>query len=162
VDYLLKPVKAEELKNAVQKFREFHRENKPVDNYLKLAQLITKNSVDYKERIVTRMGGLLKIVNISDVAYFYTENKITYACTKQHGTFAIDETLEELEGILNPRQFFRINRQFIVSIDSIDKMLIVSKSRVKLTLQPPSPLETIASTERSGQFKKWLGGEVIE
>ena len=99
------------------------------------------------------------MVNISDAAYFYTENKVTYVRTKANATYAIDETLEELEMILNPKQFFRINRQFIVGIDSIDKMLVVSKSRVKLSLIPPAEHETIASTERSSTFKKWLTGD---
>ena len=158
VDYLLKPIKEEELKTAISKYKEFHEKKKTEIDYLKLAQEISRSRPEYRERIVTRFGGLLKIINISDCAYFYTENKITYATTKQNAKFAIDENLDELEAILDPKQFFRINRQFIVGIKSIEKMIVVSKSRVKITLNPPSELETIASTERSSTFKKWIEG----
>lgn len=160
VDYLLKPLKSEELKKAITKYKElFLNKDAPVIDYLKIAQYISNNNPEYRERIVTRFGGLLKMVNINDSAYFFTENKVTYVRTKANATYAIDETLEELETILNPKQFFRINRQFIVGINSIDKMLVVSKSRVKLTLIPPAEHETIASTERSSTFKKWLTGD---
>jgi two-component system, LytTR family, response regulator LytT len=160
VDYLLKPLKAEDLKNAIDKYKNlFQKKESSSIDYSKIAQYISKHNPEYRERLVTRFGGLLKMVNISDAAYFYTENKVTYVRTKANSTFAIDETLEELEAILNPKQFFRINRQFIIAINSIEKMLVVSKSRVKLTLNPPADYETIASTERSSSFKKWLAGE---
>jgi len=160
VDYLLKPLKIEELKRAIEKFKSlFLKKENPAIDYLKIAQYISKNNPEFRERLVTRFGGLLKMINISDVAYFYTENKVTHVRTKANETYAIDETLEELETILNPKQFFRINRQYIVGINSIDKMLVVSKSRVKLNLIPVAEHETIASTERSSTFKKWLTGE---
>jgi len=160
VDYLLKPIKQEDLANALKKFKELHTKQQSVEiDYPALAKFISGSRKEYKERLVTRFGGLLKTITINDAAYFYTENKITYVCTKQKNKFAIDETLEELEAILNPKQFFRINRQFIIGIDSIEKMIVVSKSRVKLFLTPPSEYETIASTDRSSQFKKWLAGE---
>jgi DNA-binding LytR/AlgR family response regulator len=160
VDYLLKPLKQADLKNAIDKFKNlFSKKPEPEVDYFKIAQYISKHNPEYRERLVTRFGGLLKMVNISDAAYFYTENKVTYVRTKANATFALDETLEELETMLNPKQFFRINRQYIVGINSIDKMLVVSKSRVKLTLNPPAEHETIASTERSSSFKKWLTGE---
>jgi two-component system response regulator LytT len=160
IDYLLKPLKAAELKNAIDKYKEYYKKkDESAIDYFKIAQYISKHNPDFRERLVTRFGGLLKMINISDAAYFFTENKVTYVRTKLNSTFAIDETLEELETILNPKQFFRINRQYIVGINSIDKMMVVSKSRVKLNLIPPAEHETIASTERSSTFKKWLTGE---
>jgi two-component system response regulator LytT len=160
IDYLLKPLKAPELKNAIEKYKQYYKkkEESTID-YFKIAQYISNHNPGFRERLVTRFGGLLKMINISDAAYFFTENKVTYVRTKSNSTFAIDETLEELETLLNPKQFFRINRQYIVGINSIDKMLVVSKSRVKLNLIPPAEHETIASTERSSTFKKWLTGE---
>jgi two-component system response regulator LytT len=159
IDYLLKPVKSEDLVSAIRKFRYISSIKNPIEiDYSKLAKYISEHKKEYKERLVTRMGGLLKTINISDAAYFYTENKITYVCTIQRNKLAVDETLEELEEILNPKFFFRINRQFIINIDSIEKMIVVSKSRVKLFLNPPAEFETIASTDRSSQFKKWLAG----
>ncbi|MBP7166821.1 MAG: LytTR family transcriptional regulator DNA-binding domain-containing protein, partial [Bacteroidia bacterium] len=72
--------------------------------------------------------------------------------------YPIDYNLDELETMLDPDQFFRINRQFIINISSIDKMLAWSKSRVKVVLKPPTTEDTIVSTERSPNFKDWLTG----
>jgi len=160
LDYILKPVKQEELTAALNKFKNIYAEKKePVVDYQKLAELIAQEKTTYKKRLLIRYGDLFKTIEIKDAAYFYSENKISYVCTKQNARYALDNTLDELEKILEPKEFFRINRQFIISIEAIDKMIAVSKSRVKLTLKPPSDHETIVSTERSPEFKKWLSGE---
>ena len=160
IDYLLKPVKQEELASALNKFKSVYAQKNetPVD-YRKLADLITGEKTSFKKRLLIRYGDLLKTIEIKDAAYFYSENKISYVCTYQNARHALDQTLDELEKMLEPKEFFRINRQFIVGVNSIDKMLAVSKSRVKLTLKPPADQETIVSTERSPEFKKWLAGE---
>jgi DNA-binding LytR/AlgR family response regulator len=160
VDYLLKPIKEAELAGALKKFNElFYQKNIPLPDYSELYELFKKEKSTYKKRILVRYGDLIKMININDAAYFSSEDKTTYVQTKQNLKYSIDYTLDELEKILDPKEFYRINRQFIVSIGSIDKMITVSKSRVKLTLKPPTPLDTIASTDRSSGFKKWLAGE---
>jgi len=160
LDYLLKPVKPEELAAALNKFKRLYAEKKgSAVDYEKLVEFISKEKTEYKKRLLIRYGDLFKTVEIKDAAYFYSENKISYVCTKQNARYSLDNTLDELEKILEPKEFFRINRQFIISVDAIDKMIAVSKSRVKLTLKPPSDQETIVSTERSPEFKKWLAGE---
>lgn len=159
VDYLLKPVKEEELKSALKKYRQLHGEpEKPAVDYEKLAELIHREKSGFKKRLLIRYGDILKMIDIKDAAYFFSENKMTYVCTKEKSKHAVDHTLDELEKMLDPEKFFRINRQFIVSADSIDKMITVSKSRVKLALKPPSEHETIVSSERSGRFREWLAG----
>ena len=102
--------------------------------------------------------GANKMVEVAEVAYFYTEDKINYLCTAANLRYPIDYNLDELETMLDPDQFFRINRQFIINISSIDKMLAWSKSRVKVVLKPPTTEDTIVSTERSPNFKDWLTG----
>ena len=160
IDYILKPVKQEELAAALSKFKSIYPvKNETAVDYQKLADIIAGEKTGYKKRLLIRYGDLLKTIEIKDAAYFYSENKISYVATKQGASYALDNTLDELEKMLEPKEFFRINRQFIVSVDAIDKMLAVSKSRVKLTLKPPSDQETIVSTERSPEFKKWLAGE---
>jgi two-component system response regulator LytT len=99
------------------------------------------------------------MVEVKDVAYFYTEDKINYLCTQQGLRYPVDFNLDELEQLIDPSEFFRINRQFIVNISSIEKMLAWSKSRVKLILKPASDIETIVSTDRSPHFKEWLTGK---
>lgn len=79
--------------------------------------------------------------------------------TKDGKRYVIDYNLDQLETLLDNKIFFRINRQFIIGIHSLDEMLTYSKSRVLIKLNPPCKIETIVSTERSGEFKQWPGGE---
>jgi two-component system response regulator LytT len=156
IDYLLKPIKMEELKRAFDKLHFFNEENsRQMENLLKKLAL---HSRDYQKRIVIRYGDTIKMVEVSDVAYFYTSEKINYLCTHADLRYPLDHNLDELEHMLDPAVFFRINRQFIVNIHAIDKMLAWSKSRVKVVLRPPSKEDTIVSTERSPHFKGWLTG----
>jgi two-component system LytT family response regulator len=115
-------------------------------------------SKELQKRIIIRYGDTIKMVEINDVAYFYTEDKINFLCTKDNLRYPIDQNLDELEAITDDAIFFRINRQFIVNIAAIDKMLAWSKSRVKIVLKPVCEHETIVSTERSPHFKEWLTG----
>jgi DNA-binding LytR/AlgR family response regulator len=101
----------------------------------------------------------LHSIPLAEAAYFYTQHKNVYIVTTSGKKLPIDQKLDHLEEILDPLKFFRINRQFIISIDAIDKMYAYSKSRVKLTLKPPSDQDIIVSTIRSPEFKKWLSGK---
>ncbi|HUS01046.1 MAG TPA: LytTR family DNA-binding domain-containing protein, partial [Chitinophagaceae bacterium] len=87
------------------------------------------------------------------------EDKINFLTTNEGRRYTIDYNLDALESMLNPKTYFRINRQFIISIQSISEMFTYSKSRVLVKLNPTSKHETIVSTERSGDFKLWLGDE---
>lgn len=158
IDYLLKPIKLEELKRAFSKLQSFNEENtRQIESMLKKFSI---QSRDFQKRIVIRYGDTIKMVEVNDVAYFYTEDKINYLCTREDLRYPVDHNLDELDHMLDPAEFFRINRQFIVNIHAIDKMLAWSKSRVKVILRPPSKEDTIVSTERSPHFKTWLVGNV--
>ena len=160
VDYLLKPVKKTELAAAVEKFKSIYLTGKQpdIDNLRLLLQALTKTQ-QYKQRFVLRIGEHMKIIEVNEIAYFYTENKANFIILKEGKRYLADNTLDQLEGMLDPKVFFRINRQFIVSYPSIAEMFTYSKSRVLLKLNPSSKLDTIVSTERSAAFKAWLGGE---
>jgi len=160
VDYLLKPVKKTDLSAAIEKFKTVYLSNKKDDNnnLQQLLQALQKTQ-QYKQRFVLRVGEHMKIIEVPDIAYFYTENKANFIISKDGKRHLVDNTLDQLEAMLDPKIFFRINRQFIVSYPSIAEMFTYSKSRVLLKLNPPSKLDTIVSTERSAAFKSWLGGE---
>ena len=160
VDYLLKPIKKNELSSAIEKFKSLHLTGKKSDNdnLHQLLQALQKTQ-QYKQRFVLRIGEHMRIVEVPDIAYFYTENKANFIITKDNKRYLADNTLDQLESMLDPKLFFRINRQFIVSYPSIAEMFTYSKARVLLKLNPPSKLDTIVSTERSAAFKSWLGGE---
>ena len=157
IDYILKPVKKEELRTAFDKFRRL--KGSAMTDINQLISQLTSNKKEYQKRIIIRYGENIKMVEVKEVSYFYTEDKINYLCTFGNMRFPIDFNLDEVEKLVDPNDFFRINRQFIVSIASIEKMLAWSKSRVKLILKPNMEAETIVSTERSPLFKEWLTGK---
>jgi two-component system LytT family response regulator len=151
VDYLLKPIKKDALAAALKKFQDLNEGSK-ID-YQKLAQqLEPQQSV----RFLIRLGQQIKLLELKDVAYAYTEERITFLMTNQGRRYPIDYSLEKLEELLPDRSYFRINRQFIIGFHAIQEMIAYSKGRVKLILNPPSEQDTIVSTERSPVFKKWL------
>lgn len=153
IDYLLKPIKKEELKNAIQKYKS--SQESVVFNYAELAKHLESGNSNKLKRFLIRVGQTLKPIAVNDVSYFYTENRITFLFTKEGKRYPIEYSLDKLEEDLDGATYFRINRQFIVRVSAITKMVVVSKSRVKLYLDPGS-VESIVSTERSGKFKKWL------
>jgi DNA-binding LytR/AlgR family response regulator len=160
IHYLLKPVKKEELQEAIEKFRKTHagKSHNTID-FEKMLSVFKQPVANYKERFIIRFGEHIKTIETQDIAYFYTENKANYAVMKDGKRYPVDHNLDELEQLINPKSFFRINRQFIISYNSITEMVSYSKSRVLIKLNPLSKLETIVSTERSAAFKSWLAGE---
>jgi DNA-binding LytR/AlgR family response regulator len=158
IDYLLKPIKKDELAYAIAKYKKLYKTAAPF-NIEQLLKFIQPQAQEYKKRFVVKYGEHIKTVNIEDVAYFYTEDKINFLTTKENRRFTVDFNLDTLETMLEPSTFFRINRQYIIAIQSIAEMFTYSKSRVLIKLNPPAKHETIVSTERSGAFKQWLGDE---
>ncbi len=157
IDYLLKPIKKEELTAAINKYKQLKNNVQTTAlDINKLLQSFTPTAANYKTRFIVRYGEHIKTINIQDVAYFYTEDKINFLTTKEGRRYTIDFNLDTLETMLDPKIFFRINRQYIIGIHSITEMFAYSKSRVLVKLNPPTKQETVVSTERSGDFKLWL------
>ncbi len=159
IDYLLKPIKKEDLKNAIAKYKKLQSNKTFNGDNLKLLLEGVQKKPQYKERFIVRIGEHMKTIQVSEVGYFYTENKANFMVLKNGKRYLSEFTLDQLDAILNPREFFRINRQFIIGISSINEMHTYSKSRVHITLDPPCKIETVVSTERSAPFKSWLAGE---
>ncbi|MCB0551002.1 MAG: response regulator transcription factor [Phaeodactylibacter sp.] len=155
IDYLLKPIKRQELEQAIEKYRKWLG-GAQID-YAQLARAM--QGEQYNKRFLIRIGQSIRVVEMKEAAYFYTESKISFVVTREGKRYPLDYSLEKLEEMSDPQIFFRINRQFIVNIEAIKEMYAYSKSRVKVELVPPCELETIVSTERSPYFKKWLVGE---
>ncbi len=157
VDYILKPIKKEELAASIEKF---NTRKIPINfDFNQLLQMMQQPKTQYKERFAVKFGEHLRTIETNDIAYFYTENRVNFFVTFDTKRYVNDFNLDELEALLPPKSFFRINRQFIISIKSIAEMLTYSKSRVLVKLNPPSKLESLVSTERSSEFKSWLAGE---
>lgn len=153
IDYLLKPIKKEDLENALQKLKKFQHLSQSG------AAARTARPSEYKKRFVIRFGEHIKSLAADDIAYCYSENKNTYARDNEGRIYPLDHNLDALEGLLNPADFFRINRQYIVTLKAISEMKTYSKARVIIRLSPQVKEQPVVSSERAADFKKWLAGE---
>jgi len=155
VDYLLKPVKKQDLQRAFQKIKQLKQiflKNEPHPG-------ISPQKKEYKKRFIVRYGEHIKSINIEDIAYFYSENRSTFARNFEGRSFPVDHNLDNLEQMLDPDLFYRINRQYLVCLRSIAEMKTYSKARVIVTLNPPVKEQPVVSSERAATFKQWLGDE---
>lgn len=155
IDYLLKPINIEALKKSLHKFEQWKQQNINSD-IQSLLPLISPNNKTYKKRFLIAIGERLVSINSQDIAYISSIDKSTFLVDAQNMYYAIDQSLDKLEEILDPEQFFRINRQYIVSNSAIDKIFILSKSRIKLNLKPAAKEEVLVSNARTHQFREWL------
>jgi len=156
VDYLLKPIDPNELENAFQKFRNLHQQSQEYDRTA-IRNLITSiTQKGYKERFLVKIGQQLNYVQTKEIAYFYSDEGLVYAMTNANRRHVLDYTLEQLSDVIDPKNFFRINRKIIVGVDAIHKIHTYFNSRLKLELLPRTDLEVIVSRERVGDFKSWL------
>lgn len=152
--YLLKPVKEEELKDAVNRL--LKKPELPGIDYGKLAEAVEVRQNQFQKRLLVKIGQRFKAVETSDIAYAFTRDKSVLVMTAAGKEIPVDHTLEQLERILDPRRFFRINRKLIVQVSAIDHMYAWSRSRVKLELKPAGDLDSIVATDRATAFKDWL------
>ena len=155
IDYLLKPVKKDALKSAIQKLDEFRKIFQRSGDAL--VEALTQ---DYKKRFVIRFGEHIKTLSVEEIAYCFSENKATFARTFEGRTYPMDYNLDSLEAMLPPEEFFRINRQYIINLKAIDEMKTYSKARVIITLKPAVKEQPVVSSERAADFKSWLAGEL--
>lgn len=159
IDYLLKPVKKEELEAALAKLGTMRslfgtQITKPAP----AAEPAAPGS--YKTRFVVRFGEHIKTIQTEDLAYCYSENKATFARTFDGRTYPMDQNLDSLDSQLDPHSFFRINRQYLINIKAIDEMKTYTKARVIVKLNPAVKEAPVVSSERAAEFKQWLAGEL--
>ncbi|HZV69123.1 MAG TPA: LytTR family DNA-binding domain-containing protein [Saprospiraceae bacterium] len=156
IDYLLKPIKQNELELALKKVSK--KSSKSDEGSDLIQRLQDAGFIHKSKRLLVRMGQSIKLIDLDTVAYFYSKDKISFAVLAGNKRYPLDQSLDQIEQMIDPLHFFRINRQFIVKMSSIEEMVTYSKSRVKLKLDPPTEEDTIVSKERSPEFKKWLIG----
>ncbi|SEI83045.1 two component transcriptional regulator, LytTR family [Dyadobacter koreensis] len=155
IDYLLKPVDPEELKNAIKKFQSGRKAPEiTLDQIKVLLQPIQKV---YKNRFLVKVGERIQTIAIEEIGYFYSEDKVTFLMTRHGKKFIIDYTLDEVEAMLNPDGFFRLNRKYISSVDAIREVFTYSNSRLKIQLDQCLDNDILISREKMQPFKTWLG-----
>lgn len=157
IDYLLKPIDVKELEGALLKYKSLSVENQLSDQLkMMIAQWNGNVTKKYKERFLTLHRNTLVPVMHEDIACFHKEELI-YLVTMQNEKYISEhQTLDEVESLLNPEVFFRVNRQYIIHIQSVDRIKTTHKG---LTVQLKSPLniEIDISREKATAFKKWVG-----
>ncbi|AKD55266.1 LytR/AlgR family response regulator transcription factor [Spirosoma radiotolerans] len=163
IDYLLKPIKRHELEASLEKHRQLSAKSNPETASLvsidALVQQLRQQVVptDYRRRFLVRHLSQWVPIEVSDIAYFNSEEGVSLFRTRANQKYSVDYTLDELEAMLDPAQFFRANRQFIVDITSVQQIHPYFNNKLKLTLKPSPDDEVLVSRERATDFKKWMG-----
>ena len=153
IDYLLKPVTQSELHFALQQLnRQKHLYQHKIQDLIQQIQ----NRNDYKTRFSVRYGTHLQSIPVEEICCFYSADKITYILTRKAEEYIYEASLEKIENQINPKEFFRVNRQFIVRFNTFKDIISYSNSRLKIILNNPKPLEIIVARERVKKFKNWL------
>lgn len=156
VDYLLKPVDPDDLKAAIDKVL---NTKKAISTTLELEALERFfEKKEYKERFLIKNGPNFGFLNTSDIAYFRSDNSLTQAITQNGKSPVVEHSLDELESLVNPKEFFRINRNMMVHLTAIQKISPYLNGRLILELAPAAKGEVIVSREKVSEFKVWLGG----
>jgi DNA-binding LytR/AlgR family response regulator len=155
IDYLLKPIDKEKLAASVEKFKKLKPRLGSFD-IESLVETLNGRKKSYKKRFLVNIGQKIKSVDINDVSFFYSSEKSTFLCSIEDRHYAIDFSLDTLEKILDPDMFFRINRKFIAGRAALDKIIILSKSRIKIELNPSVKESVYVSNARAHEFRLWL------
>lgn len=151
IDYLLKPIMEEDLEKAITKYKSFLPADASYNN-LEIKSLI-KEEKQKLSRILVKIGYNLKIIRTDEVLYFYSENKIVYLQTKERH-YPTDFTLDELQEVLHHKNFFRVNRQFIINSNFIKNIHTSPYYKVEMEVSPEE--EITVSRDRLKDFKDWL------
>lgn len=155
IDYLLKPVDQNELRESLRKFRSLTAGYRPdIDALIRSLQ---PGGSGYKQRFLIQYGETIRTVPTEEIAYFYALEKNVFAATRTKHHYPVDQSLDALETMLDPVRFFRINRKMIIAIDAIAKMVPYSRSRIRIDLIPEAPaaIEALVSVERASRFREW-------
>jgi len=157
IDYLLKPFGQEKLNTALTKFK--NRITPPLllqEQLLSMIQQIQSGQNNYKERFHVKKGSQLFVIKTEDIAWFYRDEYV-FLMTQSKQKYIVDYSLDQLMEKLNPKYFYRLNRQFIVHLDAIVRMETFFNYKLKITLNPPAVIDVFVAKDKTKAFKDWLG-----
>lgn len=161
IDYLLKPIAYDDLLRSMEKIKSLQAnlpDTKQKQQYEELSMVLSQFQKNYKTRFMVKVGDHIRSIATENIALYYAEGRTVYLVTNQKKQYIIDYRLENLEEVLDPSMFFRVNRSFIVQINSIADVLVYSNSRLKIKLQFEFDKEIIVSREKVAQLKTWFNG----
>ena len=158
IDYLLKPVRKSELEAALRKLAALRETYGAASLDIgRLLDQLQQGRTTYRSRFLVKQGAKLIAIGVEEIAYFYAEDRVTFLRTWDGRRFMADYKLEELDAMLDPRDFHRINRAVIAHVRSIQEIHSHFNGRLKVILKPVLEKETIVSREGAMAFKLWMG-----
>ncbi|MCB9081939.1 MAG: response regulator transcription factor [Lewinellaceae bacterium] len=164
IDYLLKPVRAEDLRGALRKFYRINKNVPVVPQALRQVEEFISQlhqggpDRELRNRFLVKKGQRYQVVEVKDIAYFQAEGKLCYLRTWENQRFVLDYTLEQLTEMLEPHDFFRVNRSYLVQAKAIRNIQSYFNGKLILQLEPAAVAnEVVISKEKATAFKKWLG-----
>lgn len=156
IDYILKPITFTDISRAMSKFKSLKRAYAPEGAIENVAEMITQNKK--KDRFLVRLGNHIHSIKTEEISLFYAEGRTVYLVTRENKKYILDYKLEDLSKVLDTKVFFRVNRTFIINIQSIKDVVVYSNSRLKISTQFKTDKEIIVSREKVSAFKTWLEG----
>lgn len=155
IDYLLKPIKQSELNQALDKYKSLHPVVTPNQRIFEdMLKIIQGNH--FKQRFLIKQGKDLLYIPVEDILVFYSEDGHSFLKTRNQSRYLLDYTLDQIEEMIDPTGFFRINRKCIIHLDSIRKIQPYFSGRLSLELDPACPQNMTVSRDRVADFKEWL------
>lgn len=160
IDYLLKPIDKDELRETIEKFKSLNRSVKMPQEFESVFEVLRKASKKYKSTFLVQQRDRLIPIDVIDIAYISIDTGIVRAFTFEDKSYIINEKLEDIEASLNPDKFFRTNRQFIVQKKSIQSLTVYFNGKLLLNIQPSPTEKIVVSKTKSPQIKNWLNSQV--
>ncbi|MES2374458.1 MAG: LytTR family DNA-binding domain-containing protein [Bacteroidota bacterium] len=154
IEYLLKPINEQELLKAITKYKNL--KNHFLNNHENLLEYLAQKDNNKKSRILVKKGIEFQSILLEEVAYFFTEQKITFLITKDGKKFLVDKNLKELEEELDGHIFYRANRKFIININYVKSYKSYDKIKILVELTVPVSEDIIVSQESAIDFRKWI------
>lgn len=157
IDYILKPVDKTELANALRKLEALKSTQLSQEVLMQsISQAMSMLTKKYKERFVIKVGEHLKTVDTKSILYFFSQEKTSFCHTTDNRNHILDFTLEQLESLVDPDEFFRVNRKYLVRGESIQDIISYTNSRLRLVLKDSQDNDVIVARERVQEFRQWL------
>ncbi|MBE7170822.1 MAG: response regulator transcription factor [Williamsia sp.] len=161
IDYLLKPVRKEDLKNSLDKYASLKEQFNPPAPAFSIDTLVnelkSQNTKTYRTRFLVKLGQRLVSVETKEIAYFYADGRLCYFKTWDKQKYVVDYNMDELEAMLDPQEYYRANRAFIICIKSVAQIHNYFNNKLKLDLTPSTEKEVLVSREKATEFKEWMG-----
>lgn len=157
IDYLLKPIKKEDLENSLNKYRQMKSVFGGGVDLADLLRNVKLGQKEYKTRFLVKMGDKMMSVETDDIAYYQTRHGVVHLCTHMGKTYLMDQTLDDLMAQLDPEKFYRANRQFIIQFKSIKAVNRYHKGKLLVDLQQETNEAVVVSAEKASDFRSWLG-----